>query len=88
MAKSLKLSGREMGVLRTIGFGLGITGAELEERTQIAADDLCDILNTLIEVGYVEARSLKERVAFIDFPKESFEINPSYANDLKLAMKR
>jgi len=84
----MNLSGREMGILRTIGFGLGISGAELEERTQIAAEDLCDILNGLIEVGFVESRSLTEHVAVTEFATESFEINPSYANDLKLAMKR
>ena len=88
MAKSIKLSGREMGILRTIGFGLGVSGAELEERTQIAAEDLCDILNTLMDIGFIETGSAKERVTFNEFAAENFEINPSYANDLKLAMKR
>ena len=88
MAKQIKLSGREMGILRSIGFGLGVSGTELQERTQIAAEDLCDVLNTLIEIGYVETRSTKERVSVSEMPAENFEINPSYSNDLKLAMKR
>ena len=88
MAKSIKLSGREMGILRTIGFGLGVSGAELEERTQIAAEDLCDVLNTLIGIGYLETGSMKERVVLAEFAAENFEINPSYSNDLKLALKR
>jgi predicted transcriptional regulator len=88
MAKTIKLSGREMGILRTIGFGLGVSGAELVERTQIAAEDLCDTLNTLIDIGFIEAGSMKERVAPTEFAAENFEINPSYVNDLKLALKR
>ena len=88
MAKSIKLSGREVGIMRTIGFGLGVSGAELEERTQIAQEDLCDILNTLIGVGFIETRSMTEHVTIAEFATENFEINPSYANDLKLALKR
>lgn len=88
MVKSIKLSGRETGILRTIGFGIGVSGAELAERTQIAAEDLCDTLNTLIDIGFIETGSAKERVAFTEFATENFEVNPSYANDLKLALKR
>ena len=88
MAKAIKLSGREMGIMRAIGFGLGVTGAELAERTQIAPDDLCDTLNALIAMGYVEARSMTEHVLLTEFTSENFEVNPSYANDLKEAMKR
>lgn len=88
MAKDIKLSGREMGVLRSIGFGLGVSGAELQERTQLAVDDLADVLNTLLDIGYLETGSLKERVGIDGLLAENFEINPSYANDLKLAMKR
>jgi DNA-binding MarR family transcriptional regulator len=88
MARQIKLSGRELGVLRTIGYGLGMTGAEIQERTQIAADDLCDLLNTLLDIGYVETSTMKERVPFADYATETFEINPSYATDLKVAMRR
>ena len=88
MAKAIKLSGREMGIMRSIGFGLGVTGAELSERTQIAPDDLCDTLNALIQMGYVETRSMTEHVLLTEYASENFEVNPSYANDLKEAMKR
>jgi DNA-binding IclR family transcriptional regulator len=77
-----------MGIMRSIGFGLGVTGRELQERTQIAPEDLCDVLNTLLDIGYVETASMKERVSLAGFETETFDINPSYANDLKLAMKR
>jgi len=86
--KELKLNGRELGVMRAIGFGLGVTGTELQERTQIEPEDLCDVLNTLIDIGYLETASMKERVDESCYAAENFEINPSYASDLKVAMKR
>jgi hypothetical protein len=88
MAKQLKLSGRELGILRAIGFGLGIRGEELQERTQLPADELTDVLNTLLDLGFVEAGSMKEHVDPAEMPIDTFEINPSYSNELKLAMRR
>ena len=88
VAREIKLNGREIGIMRTIGFGLGVSGQELQERTQLAPEDLCDVLNTLLDIGYVETTSMKERVTTDVFATENFEVNPSYANDLKLAMKR
>ena len=88
MARQIKLNGREMGVMRTIGFGLGVTGAEIQARSQIDPDDLCDILNTLLDCGYLSTASMKERVPFLEYATETFEINPSYASDLKVAMRR
>jgi DNA-binding IclR family transcriptional regulator len=88
MARQIKLNGRELGVMRAIGFGLGVSGTELHERTQIGPDDLCDVLNTLLDVGYVETTSMKHRVGMDDYATENFEINPSYVSDLKVAMRR
>ena len=88
MGRNIKLNGRELGVMRTIGFGLGLTGAEILERTQIDPEDLCDLLNTLLDIGYIETPTMKERVLPGEFAAETFEINPSYASDLKVAMRR
>src|SRR6185436_6342233 len=66
MSRQIRLSGRELGVMRTIGFGLGMKGTEIQERTQIEPEDLCDLLNTLLDVGYLETLSMKERVPFLD----------------------
>lgn len=88
MAKAIRLSGREAAVLRSIGFGLGITGTELSERMQMAEDELVDVLNALLDTGYVETASMRERVEPADFAGETFEVNPSYAGDLKAAMRR
>src|SRR5262245_31428775 len=88
MAKIIRLNGREASVLRTIGFGLGVSGTELQERLQMAPDDLVDVLNTLLDIGYVETPTIKERVTVADYAAEEFEINPSYAADLKEALRR
>ncbi len=87
MARHIKLSGRELGVMRAVGFGLGITGAEIEERTRIEADELVDILNSMLDMGYLETPDMKQRVSVEDFAAETFEINPSYTNELKAAMR-
>jgi hypothetical protein len=88
MAKQIKLNGRELGVMRAIGFGLGVSGTELYERTQIGPDDLCDVLNTLLDIGYIETTSMKSHVGADNYATENFEINPSYVTDLKVAMRR
>jgi len=88
MARPIKLTGRESGVLRAIGFGLGIRGGELCERLQMAPEDLVDVLNTLLDAGFVETTSMRENIGLDDFEIEEFEVNPSYAGDLKEAMRR
>jgi hypothetical protein len=88
MARAIKLSGREAGVVRTIGFGLGVTGTELSDRLQMDEADLVDVLNTLLEAGYVEAASMRERVGVADYGAETFEVNPSYTSELKGVMRR
>lgn len=54
--KQIKLSGRERAVLRAIDFSTGSSGEELLERTQLAPEDLVDVLNGLMTVGYAEMR--------------------------------
>jgi len=88
MGRQIKLNGRELGVLRTIGFGLGVPGQEIQERTNIEPEDLCDLLNTLLDIGYIETPTMKERVPFEEYATEIYEINASYASDLKAAMRR
>lgn len=88
MSRIIRLNGREASVLRTIGFGLGVTGTELQERLQMAADDMVDVLNTLLDIGYVETASMKEKIGMNEYAAETFEINPSYAGDLKAVLRR
>jgi hypothetical protein len=88
MSRIIRLNGREAAVLKAIGFGLGISGQDLQERLQMAHEDLVDVLNTLLDIGYAEAASMKERVSQEEYLTEMFEINPSYVADLKVALKR
>jgi hypothetical protein len=86
--KQIKLSGREQAVLRAIDYATGSTGTEIFERTLIEGSDLADILNGLCDVGYVEAFPPVDPITYLNFATTRFEINPSYALQLKMAMKR
>ena len=88
MSRPIRLSGREASVVRNIGFGLGVTGAELQALMQMDPESLVDILNTLIEAGFVETASMREQTTIADYPAETFELNPSYVQDLKAATRR
>jgi hypothetical protein len=91
--KQIKLSGREMAALRAINTN-GSTGAEIVERTQLDPGELTDILNGLADIGYVEAYAPGAHTPYIDavpspeLLRTRYEINPSYALDLKKAMAR
>jgi hypothetical protein len=54
----------------------------------MAPEDLIDVLNTLLDAGFVETASMRENVALDDYATEDFEVNPSYAGDLKEAMRK
>lgn len=86
--KQIKLSGREMAILRSIDYATGSTGDYIRERTAIEGYDVADILNALCEIGYVESFPAIEQVTFLNYAQTRFEINPSYALQLKEAMRR
>lgn len=88
MAKEIKLSGREGAVIRAVGFGLGVTGTELVERLHMEEGELTDVINGLLDTGYLETASMREHVEVSDLADETFEVNPSYAGDLKSALRR
>ncbi len=77
-----------MAILRAIDYVNGSTGIELRERTSIDGTDVADILNGLCDIGYVESFPPIEPVTFLNYAETRFEINPSYALQLKEAMKR
>ena len=86
--KQIKLSGREQAVLRAIDYTSGSTGEEIRETTHIDGDELADILNGLCDVGYVEVFPYADKVTFLSYGASRFEVNPSYALELKEALKR
>jgi hypothetical protein len=89
----IKLVGRELSVVRAIEHQ-GSTGQYLHERTSIEPDDLLDILNAMMELGYVEAYidnqnlPTMEPVRMTHWRNARFEINPSYYQEIKKLLLR
>jgi DNA-binding MarR family transcriptional regulator len=92
--REIKLSGREMAVLKAIDQTSGTFGPELVTITHLEPQDLVDILSGLMDVGYVEAyagddqRLPLEEATLAAFNATRFEVNPSYALQIRQAMKR
>ena len=86
--KQIKLSGRELAVLRAIDYACGSTGTEIREKTSIEGGDVADILNGLCDVGYVEVVPTVQVITAMNYAQSRFEINPSYALQLKESMRR
>ncbi len=86
--KKIKLSGRETAVLRAIGLTTGSIGEEIAARTSIDPSDLLEILNGLMDSGYVECTPPAEHVTLEAMPGTDFEVNPSYALELRETLRR
>lgn len=87
--RKIKLSGRETAVVRSIDYAEGTPGLEIKQRTHIELEDLVDVINGLMDAGFVETipPSL-DHVTTGTFDSTVFEINPSYTLDLRAAMRR
>jgi hypothetical protein len=86
--RHIKLSGREATIVRAIGFTEAMMGAELQDTTHIAGDDVTDTLNSLMSAGFVESVPYYEEVQLAEMPVTAFELNPAYAQELKMALYR
>ena len=84
--KIIKLNGRERSVLRAIDFSAGTPGDELLERTRLEPEDLVDLLNGLLSAGYAEVVPYAESTSVETVRTSVFEVNPSYALELRQAM--
>ena len=86
--RNIKLSGREATVVRAIGFTEQMMGAEIQDFTHMDYEDVTDTLNGLMSAGYVESIPFYEEVQAAEMPVTAFELNPSYALQLKVALGR
>ena len=86
--RQIKLSGREQAVIRSIDYANGSTGTDIATRTMIDPADLADLLHSLCDIGYLEPTPYTDTVTFLNHATLRFEVNPSYAQDLKHAMRR
>ena len=84
--KQIKITGRERCVLRVLDFAGGNTGEELMESSRLEADDLVTVLSGLMSPGYLEAEPYAEEATLETFRTSRFDINPSYAQELRAAM--
>ena len=86
--RAVKLTGREVTVIRAIGFTEAAIGAELQDYTRMELQDLADTLNGLIAAGFVESIPYYEEVQLAEMPAIAFEVNPAYAQELTRAIAR
>ncbi|MGB8352385.1 MAG: hypothetical protein WCD79_00700 [Chthoniobacteraceae bacterium] len=86
--RKIKLSGREAAVVRSIDYTANTPGHEIRERTHMELEDLVDVLNGLMDAGFVETHPPSERVAAVAFDQTLFEINPAYAQELRVSTRR
>ena len=86
--RHIKLTGREMTVVRSIGFTEAMMGAEIQDCSHMEVADVTDTLNSLMSAGYVESIPFCEEVQMAEMPAMAFEVNPAYVQDLKQALYR
>jgi hypothetical protein len=85
--REIKLDGGEVSILKTLGLGGSpMFGKLLLERIEMEKAEFLDTLSGLIALGYV----LSNRVNVLkieDVENAFFRVNPSYARDLRDAMR-
>ena len=86
--RQIKLTGRELAVLKALGFTSAVPGSEILNYTQMQAEDATDILNALLAAGYVESKPYRDQVTPTEMVTIEFEVNPGYVHELKAAMTR
>jgi hypothetical protein len=63
-------------------------GAEIQDCTHMDVEDVTDTLNSLMSAGFVETVPYYEEVQLAEMPVTVFELNPAYAQELRLALYR
>jgi hypothetical protein len=86
--RHIKLSGREATVVRAIGFTEAMMGAEIQDSTHMAVEDVTDTLNSLMSAGFIETVPYYDEVQIAEMPVTAFELNPAYVHELKQALYR
>jgi len=86
--RQVKLTGREVSVVRAIGFAESMLGAEIQDHVRMESEDVTDTLNSLMAAGFVESIPYAEEVQLAEMPVTAFELNPAYTHELKRALVR
>jgi hypothetical protein len=86
--RQIKLTGREMSIVRAIGFTESMLGAEIQDAARMELEDMTDTLNGLIAAGFVQSIPYSEAIELAATPAMAFELNPAYVHELKQASVR
>jgi hypothetical protein len=84
--RDVRLSGREVAVVRALGFAESMLGAEILDATRMELEDASDTLNGLIAAGLVETIPYNEQIDMAEMPATAFEVNPAYVHELRQAI--
>ena len=61
-------------------------GRSCREITHLSTEDLADVLNALMEVGFVESTPFAEKTEAAALDSTEFEVNSAYVHELKAAL--
>jgi len=86
--RTIKLSGREISVIRAVGYSEPVLGSDILDHTRMEPDDVTDTLNSLISAGFVESVPYCEQIELATMPVTAFEVNPAYVHEIRHAMQR
>ena len=86
--RQVKLTGREVSVVRAIGFTDSMLGTEIQDYVRMESEDVTDTLNSLMAAGFVESIPYAEEVQLAEMSVTAFELNPAYSHELKRALIR
>ncbi|HEX8372036.1 MAG TPA: hypothetical protein VF585_04600 [Chthoniobacterales bacterium] len=84
--RRIKLSGREIAMIRVIGFGVGASGEELLEATSYDESELIEMLNGMMNAGFVVTVPYLLELEEAQLRSTQFEINSAYAQELRKAL--
>ncbi len=87
MSREIKLSGSEITILKTLGFGGTPTPGKLliERVDEFEPAEFIDTLEGLMAFDYVLSDKVNVRT-MVDIEKAAFRVNPVHARDLKEAV--
>ena len=86
--RQIKLTGREMTIVRVMGFAEGMLGAEIQDNAHMEVEDVTDTLNSLMSAGFVESIPYRDQIEMAEMPVTTFEVNAAYAHQLREALLR
>jgi len=86
--REIRLSGREAAVVRAIGFGESMLGAEILDATHMPPDAVGDTLNGLLAAGFIESIPYANQIDLAEMASVAFEINPAFSHALRAALVR